>query len=135
MVICAEVFAEYLRARELAFDVRESESGLCYVRVPFEGRITNVIFENEDNGTHVALRTAFEQCPPEKVPDLLVVCNALNVQYRWLKFCIDDENAIMVEDDAIVSPETAGEECFELVLRTVQILQEVKPTIMRAIYA
>ncbi len=135
MVICAEMFVETLRAKELQFDVRETEKGLCYVRFPYEGRITNVIFDSEDNGTHVALRTAFEKCPPEKVPDLLVVCNALNVQYRWLKFCVDDDNDIMVEDDAIVNPETAGEECFELLLRTVQILSEVKPSIMRAIYA
>ena len=134
MNTCAEMFVAALNAKELNFNVNETEDAV-YVRVPFDGRVTHVIFDNRDNGVHVALRTVFEKCPADKVPDLLVACNALNVQYRWVKFCIDNDNDIMVEDDAIVSPETAGEECFELVIRTAQIINDVKPTLMRIIYS
>ena len=134
MVICAEMFVELLKSKELRYDVHEMDDGTCFVRFPYQGRVTTLMFSGDDNGVHVGLRTVFEKCPPEKVPDLLVICNSLNVQFRWLKFCIDNDNNIMVEDDAILNPETAGDECFELLVRTIQIMDEVKPTIMRGIF-
>ena len=134
MVTCAETFISTLKARELKFNTREFDDGTVMVAVPFDGRTTNVLFAADDDGKHVALRTMFESCPQDRIADVLLVCNSLNCQYRWLKFCIDSDNDIMVEDDAIVTPETAGDECFELVIRTANILKDVKPTIMRAIY-
>ena len=134
MVICAEMFVAKLNAQDLKFDVRDLDDGGTVVSIAFDGKTTNIFFSGDDGGTHVALRTVFENCPVDRISDLLIVCNKLNNDYRWLKFCIDKDNDIMVEDDAILSPETAGEECYELLVRTVTILKEVKPTIMRAIY-
>lgn len=134
MLICAEMFAEKLKAQNFKFDVRElNDGGICIV-FPYKQKNTNFFFSGDDNGAHVALRTVYENCPADRISDMLVVCNTLNVKYRWLKFCIDTDNDIMVEDDAIVSPETAGDECMELLIRTVSIMDEVKPVIMRAIY-
>ena len=134
MVLCAEIFTALLKTRDLHFTTNDLPDGGCCVSVPFDRRNTNFFFSGDDNGSHVAVRTLFESCPADRVPDLLVICNALNVKYRWVKFCIDKDNDIMVEDDAIVSPDTAGEECFELMARTVNILGEVKPIIMNGIY-
>ena len=135
MVACAEMFVAKLNAENLKFSVRDLDDGGCCVSIGFGGKITNIFFDGDDDGSHVALRTVFEKCPADRVPDLLVVCNALNCKYRWLKFYIDSDNDIMVSDDAIVSAETAGAECYELLLRTVSILDDVKPMVMRAIYA
>ena len=134
MVICAEMFVANLNAKGLRFSTADLNDGGTCVSIMFNGKTTNLFFGGDDNGTHVALRTVFERCPSDRLADMLIVCNSLNLQYRWLKFCIDNENDIMVEDDAILSPETAADECFELLARTVRILEEVKPTIMRAIY-
>ena len=135
MVICAELFAAKMKAEGIRFNVIDRDDGGCVLSVPFEDRTTNVFFDGDNNGTHPALRTVFEHCPAEKIADVLVVCNELNVKYRWVKFCIDNDCDIMVEDDAIVSPESAGEELLELVFRTASIIKDVKPTIMRAIYS
>ncbi len=135
MVVCAEMFVAKLRAKELTFNVSEMSDGDIRVMVPFSGKQFNAIFSGDDDGRRVAMRTVFEKCPEDRMADLLIVCNSLNVQYRWLKFCVDNDNDIMVEDDAILSPESAGEECFELLVRTASILDDVKPVIMRALYS
>ena len=41
----------------------------------------------------------------------------------------------MIHDDAILAVDTAAEEAFELLVRMVKIGEDVKPRIMRAIYA
>ena len=136
MVICAEEFKSVLDAKQFQYSVKETPKGDVCIGVPYsQGVMINVIFDADDNGTHVAFRTVFENCPDDRISDMLVICNELNIKYRWVKFCIDKDNDIMLEDDAIVSPETAGEECFELVIRTANIMQDVKPTIMRGLYA
>jgi hypothetical protein len=42
---------------------------------------------------------------------------------------------VVFHDDAILSPSNAADEAFELLLRTLKIGDDVKPQIMRAIYA
>ncbi len=134
MVICAEKVIETFDERELKYSVDEREDGGAVVVVPFRNFRINLIFEAGDEGSHVALRVVLESCPPDRVGALLVICNSLNSKYRWLKFYIDDDRDIMVEDDAILEPETAGEECCELISRTVSILEEVRPVIMNGIF-
>ena len=48
---------------------------------------------------------------------------------------MDKDNDLVFHDDAILSPENAAEEAFELLIRTLKITDDVKPTFMRAIYA
>ena len=135
MVLCAEKFIERLNAEGLRYSVNELDGGKVYISLGFGGRSTDFFFDGRDEGSHVAIRTIFDKCPEDRFAELIVVCNALNVEYRWVKFYVDKDNDIMVSDDAIVSPETAGEECFELLVHTISILNDVKPTLMRAIYS
>ena len=134
MVICAELFASKLNEAGFVFETHDLDDGGTCISFPYRGKTTNLFFSGDDEGRHVALRTVFENCPADRVPDMLICCNVLNLKYRWLKFCIDGDNDIMVEDDAIVSPESASDECMELLVRTASILDEAKPTIMRIIY-
>ena len=135
MIDCAQMYIAKLEAENLKYTTRDLPDGSNVVSVMFNMVFTHAIFQSSDNGKHVAFRTQLEAVPAEKVNDLLVVCNSLNMRYRWLKFYLDKDNDIMVEDDAIITPETAGEECFELLIRTAGIIKEVKPFIMKAIYA
>lgn len=135
MVICAEMYEAKLKSEDLKYTVRPLENDGACISVMFNMVLTNAFFQGDDNGTHVAFRTQFEKVPAEKTADMLVICNALNMRYRWLKFYIDKDNDIMIEDDAILTPETAGEECFELLIRTVKIIDEIKPLIMKTLYA
>ena len=134
MVTCAEAFTANLDSKEIRYTVCERENGGIIIQVPFSGKVTNVIFDGDDNGTHPALRTVFETCPSDRIADVLVVCNQMNQRFRWVKFYVDNDSDVMIEDDAIVTPENAGEELFELLIRTVNIMKDAKPSIMRAMF-
>lgn len=64
----------------------------------------------------------------------LIVCNALNQKLRWVKFYLDEESDLIAECDAIVDPETVGEECLSLILKIVHIVDESYPLIMKALW-
>ena len=134
MVICAQALVDTLSERDLKFEVSEREDGGAMIAVPFRSYRIDLLFEGSDEGSHVALRVVLEACPPERIASLLMICNSLNAKYRWLKFYIDGDKDIMVEDDAILEPESAGDECFELISRTVSILEDVRPVIMNGIF-
>ncbi|MBQ9413931.1 MAG: YbjN domain-containing protein [Clostridia bacterium] len=134
MVICAQSFINTLNARGIHFSTSDTQGGGTCVHIPYDGRQTHVFFDGDDDGIHVALRTLFANCPEEKFAEALILCNELNVKYRWVKFCIDSDRDIMVEDDAVLTPSTAGEECFELLSRTAYILDDVKGLIFSTIY-
>ncbi len=135
MVACAEAFKATLDSKEFIYDIAQRDDGGTVIGIVISNRRTCFFFDGDDNGTHAAVRTIFDKCPDDRLNDVLIVCNALNAQYRWLKFYIDKDNDIMVEDDAILTPETAGEECFELLARTANIIEKAKPQIMRALYS
>jgi len=71
----------------------------------------------------------------EKFADVLFVCNELNAQYKWVTFYLAKDNSIVLHDDAILSIESAADEAFELLVRILKIGDEVKPRLMKAIYA
>ena len=48
---------------------------------------------------------------------------------------MDKDNDLVMHDDAIVSEDSAAEECFELLVRMLKISEDIKPRIMKAIYA
>ena len=70
-----------------------------------------------------------------KMAQALIVCNSLNVKYRWVKFCIDDDKDIRCEADAVVDLASCGEECMSIVNRIVSITDEAYPEIMRALWS
>ncbi len=133
MLLCAQLFMEDMKTKEINFQMKEISEDELVIAVPFEGKLTQMFFSGPD-GRYVAIYTVYESVPADKVTDLYVVCNQLNASYKWLKFFLDKDNDIVVQDDAIVSPESAAGECFELLLRRAVILKEVRPAIMRAIF-
>lgn len=73
--------------------------------------------------------------PDNKLGAGLVACNALNAKFRWIKFYIDNDSEGCAECDAVLDENSAGEECMSLVRRTVSIVDDAYPELMRALYA
>ena len=65
----------------------------------------------------------------------IVACNALNRQYRWVKFTIDGDNDINSEMDIELDPNSAGEETTRSLFRLLNITDKSYPIIMKALYA
>lgn len=76
----------------------------------------------------------FAKCPKDRMGQVMIACNALNMQYKWVKFYVDADGDVQAEDDAIIDGATAGTETLELVLRMAQIVDEAYPVVMNAIY-
>ncbi|MBR3299613.1 MAG: YbjN domain-containing protein [Clostridia bacterium] len=134
MLACAELFARDLEAKELHFSVSQTDDGGDIIKFPYDNRMTTCIFKGED-GRYLSMYTVVERVPADKLSDMYAVCNAINARYKWLKFYVDEDNDLMVEDDAILSVESAAEESFELLMRRLNIMKETKAEIMRVIYS
>ncbi len=134
MLKCAQLFIDELEAKNLNFDQRELDDGDCIVSVPYNGKNARCIFSG-DNGEYLSMYLQYENVPKEKILEVLVACNELNCKYKWISFYVDKDNDIMLHDDAILCPETAADEAFELMVRMLKIMEDIKPVIMKAIYA
>ncbi len=132
----AKKFMAYLDSQSLKYDFNDREDDVS-VTIGMAAKNTTVkvtVFIDNDN-SHVALRCfCIAKAPESKFGNVLVACNQCNVEYRWVKFVIDSDLDVSVYDDAIVSPETAGEELFELVLRMIGIVDDCYPTIMKSVW-
>lgn len=130
---CAKMFVKFLDSKDFHYTTRVDSDGDTVVDFPYEGKTTRCFFSGDD-GMYLSLYTIFESIPAEKRNDLILVCNDLNCQYKWITFYVDKDNDLILHSDAILSAESADEEAFELLVRTVKICDDVKPTIMKAIY-
>ena len=65
----------------------------------------------------------------------LLACNEANKKYRWMRFYIDSDNDVTVDADAIVSEESVFEEVIEIIVRMLDIVNDVYPMFMKARWA
>ena len=134
MNTCAKAFADNLKSKDLNFDVRELEDETLVI-FPYENRKTTFVFAG-DNGEYAQMMTVIESMSDdEKFVEAVMACNQLNRRFRFVKFVVDDDNDVMALSDAILDPNSAGDECFELLVRSLKIIKEARPQIMKVIYA
>lgn len=64
----------------------------------------------------------------------MATCNALNEKYRWVNFYLNSESQGCARCDFVLHGKDAGEECLELLMRMLQIVDEAYPDLMNALY-
>ena len=84
MTICPELFIDLLHQKDLHAGVNERD-GKVFVEFPYKGKVTRFVFSG-DQGEYVSMFTIIENAPEDKIPAVLVTCNALNAKWKWLKF-------------------------------------------------
>ena len=131
---CAQAFVELLQAKNLNFQSGSMDNGHSVVDFPYQGKVAKLIFSG-DAGEYLSIYMVYERVPEEKLADVIFTCNDLNCEYKWITFYVDKDNDVILHDDAILSAENASEEAFELLVRMVKIGEDIKPIIMKAIYA
>ena len=131
---CAELFVENLKEKNLYFQSGTDKDGDSGVEFPYQGKGVKMFFAG-DNGKYLSMYLVYERVPDEKLSDVIFTCNEMNTQYKWITFYVDKDNDVVLHDDAILSVENCADEAFELLLRMVRISEDVKPRIMKAIYA
>ena len=133
-MLCADLFKRVLDQKEFTYDSGVDSDGDDYVNFPYKGKTARCFFSGE-NGKYFSAYLVYERVPDDKFAAALLACNALNVRFKWVTFYIDKDNDIMLHLDAILSPDNAGDEALELLVRMISIGDDAKPTIMKALYA
>lgn len=94
-----------------------------------------LFIKKDDTGNDVALRVfKLAHCPPERKTAVCRLLNDFQVEYRFVRFVMDDDGDINVEYDfpAIYSP--IGEGAVEVLMRLTHILDQCYPKLMRALW-
>lgn len=73
--------------------------------------------------------------PEDKITNAILMCNDLNAEYRFLKFYVDEENNVVVEDDAFLDEHSAGAEIFAVTKIMLEKLNDIYGRFMKAIWA
>ena len=133
-MLCANLFIEFLKSKDFKFNSFVDNDGDVIVDFPYDGKIAKCIFSGDD-GKYLSLYLVYENVPEDRIANMIFACNELNTRYKWITFYVDSDKDLMLHDDAILAPENAADEAFEILLRTINIGKEAKPTIMRALYA
>ena len=134
MTTCAKVFSDLLDEKEIKYRVINANRiavGVCGDDLPNQEII--LIFDDDD--TDVGIRAfSIVKVPESKKLGAIASCEALNASIRFVKFCVDQDDDLNAEIDAIIEPYTAGKICFSHLVRLTEILKKVYPIIMNAIW-
>ena len=135
-----EAISEYLQTKGIRCKIDELEDA-SIIRIPFSGKnVTNIILylQSRDASMAVSIRTMpLARVPEDRTAALLQVLNACNQKFRYLKFIMNNERDILAVYDIAAhrSVEDNGPVCEEILARSMAILDECHPEIMKAIYA
>ena len=76
------------------------------------------------------------QIPEGKREIMFKVCSQMNEQFRWVKFYVDKQALrIVASDDAVIQPDSCGEEIFGLLLRMANVIDAAYPHFMQAMWS
>lgn len=136
--LAAQTVAEYLQNDGMKLTLMGENNEVIRVVFNADNResIEVKLFFDEDNHS-VAVRS-FDLCkvPENKKPAVYEACSKLNDQFRWVKFYIDEsDNTVTAACDAVLTLETAGKICDELIYRTVHIVDDGYPDLMKSLWA
>ncbi len=131
--LAEKMIVDYFESKDIHPEILD---GYFRVGWSIEGTSIDVFFVIDDDDSHAHLRGLnFVKIPENKYEKMFKVVNALNDEYNWVKFIVDIEHeTIAARDDAVIHLDSCGEECYELMMRMVGIVQEAYPEIMKALW-
>ena len=119
-------------------DVQEMEDGKAHVACDVTGKSAQVTFHFFfDADSHALSLRVFKlfATPIDKRLQIMERMNAFNAQFRWIKFFLDQDNWMNLQSDAVVNGGTSGKICVELMVRSIQIIDQTYPEFMHEIWA
>ena len=134
-----QIIENALEAKGLKYQVHEI-GGLSLIDCGFSGENctirVNFLSADEDCDVKI-LSLPIAKFPKARLPEGYELMNALNAQYRFVKWVIDKDGDIHLEFDMPSGTPTVilGDLALEVFLRMVKIADDAYPTIMRKIWA
>ncbi len=132
---------EEFKAHNLKYSIRESDN-VQIIDVPFgiqngPSVIVHYIASDQGNDLTILMTNLVHNVPDEKRSRMLETMNALNKEYRFIKFTLDSDNDLDVKADfpSTTSDESLGPMAFEIFVRIMRIMENAYPMIARALYS
>lgn len=134
MKTCAQKFKQYLESKDYKFTLYADDEDNAVIGFPYSGREAKCFFTGDD-GEYLSIYMVYESVPEAKYANALIACNEVNCKYKWVTAYLDEDRDILLHLDALLTPETAAAEAMEMLVRLIKISDDVKPVLMKAIYA
>lgn len=133
--MAVKMVSAFLEAKETK--AKEINEDLLKIGWDIKDTSIDIFFKFDDSDTHVHIEGInFIKVPEDKYEIMYKVLNDCNYMYTHVKFALDTEQGqIVAMDDAVIQLDSCGEECFELMLRMLQIVEDAYPKFMKAIWA
>ena len=132
-------FTDFLDGKSIKYTAKENEGKSDWVSVKYSAEnmeSINLSFFFDQDCQSFALRVfSIAKVPQNKVPAVLGVCNELANDYRWVRFYVDNDNEITASYDGVIDVDTAAPVCYELLGRTLSIVDESYPRFMKALWS
>lgn len=137
MNMAAQAFANYLNKKDIKYTTYGSNNEI--ISIQYSGtNMSNitVLYFFSTSTRDVAIRILdIARIPEEKMELAYFSCCKLNEKYRWVKFYINSDNEMMAESDAIITPSSVGEVCYDLLQHMKSIVDESYPLIMKTVWS
>jgi len=133
----ATLFLSYLESKEVNGRFVDDDEKVVRVGWKLNNTSISILFFFSDDCEDVAIRGGeFVNIPKDKIDNIYKVVNACNNKFRWVKFTLDEESTeVRVEADAVIQLDSCAEECFELMVRMSNIVDDAYPDFMKALWA
>lgn len=125
----AQAFVDKLTSKGIQCEHKDTADGGDLISVWFSGSEPNVNYEIliviDKQESSVILRCyGIYPVPKNKKTLMLKTLNQLNMNYRWVKFYLDEDSEVAAGADAIINPHTAADVTYEMTVRTLNIIDD-----------
>lgn len=119
-------FLETLESKNLRYNVFDDAP---VVGLPYDGnhfKDLNFLFIFDEDGGSVCVKVySIKQFEKSQLQNAYKFCNNMNFKFRWVKTYVDNDLELTAQIDAVISGDTVGDECFELLARSVSIVDDI----------
>lgn len=130
--------ASALDSKDLKYDIVENDN-TSRVICGMNGKALNfrIQYISTDEDNDVAVRVFdLVKIPEEKKTDMLLFAHECNRRFRYVKFVVNEgDNTLQLEYDMPLKNENPGEIALELLVRILNILNDVGMDMMRRVWA
>ncbi len=125
----AQMFMDLLDQKDIHYSFRKLQDSFDQIQAVFTGNeipevILNFVFDDEDGAVTIQVGDLVPQLYDGQRSRALDVVNALNCQYTFGTFTINDDNDIKFRIDALITSENAASTCYALMVKALKICDE-----------
>ena len=132
------LFTAELNRRGYKYSVTERDDKADVVSAKFRAEnssgIEVKIFLSMDGGDIAVRCFSLITVPDSRRAAVLEALNSIMDEYRWVRLYLDEDKELTAAIDASVTRASVGDVATELMLRAVNIVDEVFPRVMRAMW-